>query len=135
MKRLLATLSLGVFAAALDLSVLSPALPALGHDFGIATNDFAWVFTIYLLVTVPSIAIASTLADRYGRRSVYLACIALFGAGSVLAIASPTYAIFLIARAVQALGAGGIFPVATAAIGDVVPQERRGAALATVASR
>lgn len=134
MKPLLWTLALGVFAGALDLSVLAPALPALGRDFGVATGDLAWVFTLYLLVTVLSIALASALADRYGRRPVYLACIALFAVGSVLAIASPNYGIFLAARAIQALGAGGIFPVATAAIGDVVPAERRGAALGLVAA-
>lgn len=134
MKPLLYTLALGVFAGALDLSVLSPALPALGHDFSVPTANLAWVFTLYLLVTVVSIAVASTLADRYGRRSVYLGCIACFFAGSVLAIAAPNYGIFLAARALQALGAGGVFPVATAAIGDVVPRERRGAALGMVAA-
>jgi len=133
-NRLLWTLALGVFAGALDLSVLSPALPALGRDFHIATGDLAWVFTLYLLVTVLSIALASTLADRYGRRSIYLACISLFAAGSIVAIAAPTYQIFLLARAIQALGAGGIFPVATATIGDVIPTARRGAALGIVAA-
>jgi MFS family permease len=133
-NRLLVTLSLGVFAGALDLSVLSPALPALGRDFSVQLGDLAWVFTIYLLVTVLSIALASTLADRYGRRPVYLACLALFALGSIVAIAAPNYTIFLFARALQALGAGGIFPVATATIGDVVPAQRRGAALGIVAA-
>jgi len=133
-NRLLATLALGVFAGALDLSVLSPALPALGRDFTVHIADLAWVFTLYLLVTVVSIALASTLADRYGRRPVYLACIALFAAGSVVAIAAPSYGVLLLARAIQALGAGGIFPVATATIGDVVPAQRRGAALGIVAA-
>jgi EmrB/QacA subfamily drug resistance transporter len=134
MNRLLWTLALGVFAGALDLSVLSPALPAIGREFAVQTSDLAWAFTIYLLVTVASIALASTLADRYGRCPVYLACIGLFAAGSVLAIVAPSYLIFLIARAIQALGAGGIFPVATATIGDVVPAQRRGAALGMVAA-
>jgi MFS family permease len=133
-KRLLLTLSLGVFAGALDLSVLSPALPALGRDFAVETGDLAWIFTLYLLVSVVAIAAAATLADRYGRRVVYLGCIVLFAAGSVLAISAPSYGVFLFARAVQALGAGGIFPVATAAIGDAVPAERRGAALGMVAA-
>jgi MFS family permease len=132
--RLLVTLGLGVFAGALDLSVLSPALPAIGRDLSVQTSDLAWIFTLYLLVTVVSIAIASTLADRYGRRVVYLGCIGLFAAGSIVAIVAPTYGILLFARALQALGAGGIFPVATAAIGDVVPAERRGAALGMVAA-
>lgn len=131
---MLLTLALGVFAGALDLSVLSPALPALGRSFGVTTGDLAWVFTLYLLVTVASIAIASTLADRYGRRVVYITCVALFAAGSALAVVSHDYTVFLMARAIQALGAGGIFPVATAAIGDVVPKERRGTALGLVAA-
>lgn len=131
---LLITLGLGVFAGALDLGVLSPALPALGKTFAVETADLAWVFTIYLLVTIASIAIASTLADRYGRRPVYVACVALFAAGSLVAILSHSFGTFLFARALQALGAGGIFPVATAAIGDVVPKERRGAALGLVAA-
>jgi MFS family permease len=133
-NRLLWTLSLGVFAGALDLSVLSPALPALGREFGVQVGDLAWVFTLYLLVTVVSISLASTLADRYGRRPIYLACLALFAAGSVVAITAPNYTVFLFARALQALGAGGIFPVATATIGDVVPATRRGAALGIVAA-
>jgi MFS family permease len=131
---LLLTLALGVFAGALDLGVLSPALPALARQFHVATGNLAWIFTLYLLVNVASIAIAGTLADRYGRRPVYISCVALFVAGSIVAVAAPSYAVFLAARAIQALGAGGIFPVATAAIGDVVPKERRGAALGLVAA-
>ncbi len=134
MKPLLWTLGLGVFAGALDLSVLSPALPAIAREFSVATGDLAWIFTLYLLVTVLSIAVAAAMADRYGRRPVYLACLSLFAVGSVLAIVAPSYGFFLAARAIQALGAGGIFPVATAAIGDVVPPERRGAALGLIAA-
>jgi EmrB/QacA subfamily drug resistance transporter len=131
---LLVTLGLGVFAGALDLGVLSPALPALGAAFGVGPRDLAWVFTLYLLANVVAIPIASKLADQRGRRPVYIACVGIFAAGSVLAIAAPSYGIFLFARAIQAAGAGGIFPVATAAIADRVPLERRGAALGLVAA-
>jgi MFS family permease len=131
---LLLTLALGVFAGALDLGVLSPALPAIGRAFAVPTGDLAWVFTLYLLVTVVSIAIASTLADRFGRRVVYMSCIGLFAFGSVVAVAAPSYGVLLLARALQALGAGGVFPVATAAIGDVVEPQRRGSALGAVAA-
>jgi EmrB/QacA subfamily drug resistance transporter len=131
---LLVTLGLGVFAGALDLGVLSPALPALASAFGIGPRDLPWVFTLYLLATVVSIPVMTKLADRNGRRPIYIACVAIFAAGSVLAIAAPNFTVFLIARAIQAFGAGGIFPVATAAIADRVPPERRGAALGLVAA-
>jgi EmrB/QacA subfamily drug resistance transporter len=133
-KPLLLTLGLGVFAGALDLGVLSPALPRIGQQFGVPTGGLAWVFTLYLLVDVASIAIASTLADRIGRRPVYVGCITLFALGSIVAIAAPSYGMFLFARALQALGAGGIFPVAAATIGDVVEPEKRGSALGLVAA-
>ena len=131
---LLITLGLGVFAGALDLGVLSPALPALGATFGLGAHDLAWVFTLYLLANVVAIPLMTKLADRYGRRPIYIACVSVFAAGSVLAIAAPTFAVFLVARAIQAAGAGGIFPVATAAIADRIPQERRGSALGLVAA-
>jgi MFS family permease len=92
------------------------------------------VFTLYLLANVVAIPIMTKLADAYGRRPIYIACVSIFAAGSVLAIAAPTFPIFLLARAIQAAGAGGIFPVATAAIADRVPLERRGAALGLVAA-
>jgi EmrB/QacA subfamily drug resistance transporter len=125
---------LGVFAGALDLGVLSPALPALRSAFGVGTREIAWVFTLYLLANVVAIPITAQLADRYGRRPIYILCVGTFAAGSLLAILAPTFDVFLTARAIQAAGAGGIFPVATAAIGDCVPQERRGAALGLVAA-
>lgn len=131
---LLVTLGLGVFAGALDLGVLSPALTALGASFGVGARELPWVFTLYLLANVVSIPIMTSLADRHGRRPIYIACVAIFAAGSVVAIAAPSFPIFLFARAVQAFGAGGIFPVAAAAIGDRVPAERRGAALGLVAA-
>jgi EmrB/QacA subfamily drug resistance transporter len=131
---LLLTLGLGVFAGALDLGVLSPALPALGSTFGVGARELAWVFTLYLLANVVSIPIMTKLSDRNGRRPVYIACVTIFALGSLLAITAPSFGIFLTARAIQALGAGGIFPVATAAIADRVPQERRGAALGLVAA-
>ena len=126
---LLLTLALGVFAGALDLGVLSPALPAIAHGFGIAPRDVAWVFTLYLFANVVSIPIMTKLSDVVGRRAIYTACVAIFAVGSVLAIVAPSFGIFLLARGIQAAGAGGIFPVATAAIADRVPVERRGSAL------
>lgn len=131
---LLLTLGLGVFAGALDLGVLSPALPSLAHAFGVVTGDLSWIFTVYLLVDVAAIVIAGALADRYGRRTIYMLSVATFALGSLVTILAPSYGYFLLGRAIQALGAGGLFPVATAAIGDVVPPSRRGAALGAIAA-
>jgi MFS family permease len=126
---LLLTLALGVFAGALDLGVLSPALPAIAKQFAVARRDVAWVFTLYLFANVVSIPVMSKLSDTYGRRSIYIVCVSIFAVGSVFAIFAPSFGFLLLARAIQAAGSGGIFPVAAAAIADRVPQERRGSAL------
>jgi EmrB/QacA subfamily drug resistance transporter len=126
---LILTLALGVFAGALDLGVLSPALPALAKSFSVAPRDVAWTFTLYLFANVVSIPVMTKLSDRYGRRSIYTLCVSIFAVGSVLAIVAQDFHVFLLARAIQAAGSGGIFPVATAAIADRVPIERRGSAL------
>jgi MFS family permease len=60
---LLVTLALGVFAGALDLGVLSPALPGLAHTFVIPGRDVAWVFTLYLFANVVSIPVMTKLSD------------------------------------------------------------------------
>jgi MFS family permease len=65
---------------------------------------------------------------------IYIGCILIFLAGSALAIIAQDYGMFLLARAIQALGAGGIFPVATAAVADRVDPSRRGMALGLIAA-
>jgi len=129
---LLLTLALGVFAGALDLSVLSPALPSIGREFHTSLRDGALLYTVYLLAYVVSIAPTVKLADSYGRRPVYLGSLTLFAIGSAIAALAPSFELLLIGRAIQALGGGGIFPVATATIADRIPLERRGGALGII---
>jgi MFS family permease len=126
---MLLTLGLGVFAGALDLGVLSPALAKIAKTFAVAPRDGAWLFTLYLFANVVSIPVMSKLSDSYGRRLLYIACVSIFAVGSVVAIFSANFPVLLLARAIQAIGAGGIFPVAAAAVADSIPAERRGSAL------
>ena len=68
----------------------------------------------------------SILPDRYGRRDIYLLDIALFALGSLVVATAPNFWVLLSGRAIQAVGAGGILPVASAVIGDIFPPKRRG---------
>ncbi|NLA26416.1 MAG: MFS transporter, partial [Firmicutes bacterium] len=75
------------------------------------------------------------LADRYGRKLIYLFSIFLFGLGSLfcgLSQATGSFSLLLIARSIQAIGGGGILPVATAEFGTTFPPEKRGLALGLV---
>ena len=74
------------------------------------------------------------LSDIYGRKIVYIIDILLFGVGSVITVTSFSFEMLLLGRAVQGMGAGGIFPVASAYIGDVFSPEKRGGALGILGS-
>ena len=67
-----------------------------------------------------------------GRRAVFAQSLGLFAAGSLLVAAAPSFELLLLGRAIQAFGAGGIFPVASAVIAETVPEERRGRTLGLI---
>ena len=67
-----------------------------------------------------------TIRHIWARKSIYILDIILFAIGSLITITSISFEMLLIGRAVQGVGAGGIFPVANAFIGDIFPPEKRG---------
>ncbi len=128
----LMVLFFGVLMAALDIAIVGPALPALREHFQIDARAASWMFVIYVLFNLVGTPFIAKLSDRFGRRMLYTASIALFGLGSLIVVAAPVYAVVLAGRAIQGLGAGGIFPVASAVIGDTFPPEKRGSALGLI---
>ena len=126
---------LGLFIGALDTGIVTPARPALPGDLGTGEKTGGWIITIYTLAYAAAIPVMGKLADRSGRKYVYLASILLFGVGSLLCGLAQDVGSFwmlLAARAVQAVGGGGIVPVATAEFGTTFPPEKRGLALGLV---
>ena len=130
--RVLLVLFTGVLIGALDIAIVGPALPAIQADFDLDSRALSWIFNIYILFHLLGAPLLAKLSDRYGRRSVYMANITLFAAGSLVVASAPSFGVLLLGRAIQAFGAGGIFPVAAAVIGDTFPAERRGRALGLV---
>lgn len=136
-KRLITLLIflLGIFMGAIDSGIVSPAREVIKNSFGIPESLGVWVITIYTLVYAVSMPIVSKLSDRYGRKRVYLLSIIIFAVGSILCGLSNFYGNFtflLIARVIQAIGGGGIMPIANAFIGNSFPPEKRGTALGFV---
>lgn len=128
-RRLLGVLFLGTLLAALDIAVVGPALPALREAFGLDSRAVGWTFTAFVLANLAGLPIMAALSDRLGRRTVYLADVALFALGTLVVVTAPSFGVLLAGRVVQGLGASGIFPVATAVVGDTFPEETRGRAL------
>lgn len=117
--------SLPMFMATLDNLVMTNALPVLHAELGASIEQLQWFVNAYTLVFASLILVASALGDRFGRRTVFVAGIVLFGVGSVLAALSTDPAQLIAARAVQGLGAAGVMPLSLALISGAVPPRRR----------
>jgi MFS family permease len=122
----------GVLLGALDIAIVGPALPAIREAFTVDSRALSWVFNVYILVALVAAPFVAKLSDSQGRRTVYVTCVLLFGAGSALVALAPGFGWLLVGRAVQACGAGGLLPVASAVVADTVPVERRGRALGLI---
>lgn len=133
-NQILLVLFIGVLMSALDIAIVAPALPSIQSFFGVGDRVLAWTFTIYVLFNLISTPIMAKLSDMFGRRSVYVMDVALFATGSLIVALSPQkfFSVLLLGRALQGFGAGGIFPIASAVIGDTFPPEKRGGALGLI---
>ncbi|MET0401677.1 MAG: MDR family MFS transporter [Cystobacter sp.] len=117
-------LALGLFTAALEMTVVSTAMPAVVSDLG-GLHNYAWVFTAYMLASTITVPIYGKLADLYGRKPVLLFGIALFLVGSIASGLSTSMEVLIAFRILQGLGAGAIQPVAVTVVGDLYTLEQR----------
>jgi EmrB/QacA subfamily drug resistance transporter len=133
-NQVLLVLFLGVLMGALDIAIVAPALPSIQKYFGIGDRLLTWTFSIYVLFNLIGTPLMAKLSDTFGRRSIYVMDVTLFALGSLVVALSPQniFWVLLVGRALQGLGAGGIFPVASAVIGDTFPPEKRGSTLGLI---
>ncbi len=131
-NQILLVLFIGVLMGALDIAIVGPALPALRAAFNVDDRALSWIFMIYVLFNLVGTPLMAKLSDTFGRRSIYVIDVILFALGSLVVALGQNFAMVLIGRAIQGLGAGGIFPVASAVIGDTFPPEKRGSALGLI---
>lgn len=123
---------LGIFIGAMDDGIVSPARTIIADALNISADVSIWMITIYTLVYAVVMPISGKLADRYGKKKLFVISIAIFGIGSALSGMSDyfnSYSFLIIARVIQAIGGGGIMPIATAFIGESFPKAKRGSAL------
>ncbi|MET7582384.1 MULTISPECIES: MFS transporter [Streptomyces] len=110
------------FMVALDFSVLNVALPVLGADLGLSTSGLQWAVTAFALPSGGFLLLFGRIADLYGRRRLFLAGLALFGASSLLATLAWDPASFLAGRALQGLGAAVIVPTGMSLLTTTFPE-------------
>jgi DHA2 family multidrug resistance protein-like MFS transporter len=119
----LAAVQLAVLAVGLDITVLSVALPTLATALHASESDLQWFAAGYTLVLAAAMLPAGLLGDRYGRKKIMLAALALFAAGSLACAYAPSAGAFLAARLALGLAGAGVVVMAVSAV--VVLSARR----------
>jgi EmrB/QacA subfamily drug resistance transporter len=116
---------LALFLGALDQTVVGVALPTIVAQLG-GSDLYTWTVTAYLLTSTISIPIYGKLSDLYGRKPLLLAGIVIFLVGSALSGLSQNMTQLILFRAIQGVGAGSLFPIVLAVIGDLFTPAERG---------
>ena len=121
---ILSGLMAGMFLAALDQTIVASSIRTIADDLnGLSLQ--AWATTAYLITATITTPLYGKLSDLYGRKPFFLTAIVLFLIGSALSAAAHSMYELAAFRAVQGLGAGGLFSLALAILGDIVsPRER-----------
>jgi EmrB/QacA subfamily drug resistance transporter len=123
--RVVVGIMLCMLLAALDQTVIIPAVPAIARDLH-SYGHLAWIVTAYLLTSTAATPIFGKLSDTYGRRALIIPAIAIFIVASGLCAISTSLPELILFRGLQGIGGGGLFAMAQAAIADVVSPRERG---------
>lgn len=122
----------GGFITILNQTILSPALPSIMREFGITASLGQWLTTGFMLVNGIMVPITAYLIDRFSTRALFLTSMSVFCLGTILAGFAPTFSLLLLARILQAFGAGIQMPLGSVTMMRLFPVEKRGIAMGLV---
>jgi Major Facilitator Superfamily len=114
-----------VFLAALDVTIITTALPTISEYFH-SDAGYTWIGSGYLLANAASTPIWGKLSDIWGRKPILLCAAGIFFLGSALAGGSTSIAMLIAARAIQGIGGGGLIILSNICIGDLFSVRNRG---------
>ena len=123
-KLVFGIVSIGLFMASIDQTIVATALPDIERDLRASVNWSAWTITIYALGQVIAMPMAGKLSDIYGRKTVFLVATAVFTISSLCCGFAGNIVVLLIPRFIQALGGGAFMPSATGIVSDHFGAER-----------
>jgi EmrB/QacA subfamily drug resistance transporter len=122
---IMGAIMLALFLGALDQTIVGPVLPKISTELK-GADLYTWVVSAYLVTSTAAIPVYGKLSDFFGRKPALLVGIVLFLIGSVLSGLSQTMWELIFFRGVQGLGAGALFPISLAVIGDLFTPAERG---------
>ncbi len=126
----LGLVSVATFMLLLDITVVNTALPAIREDLDASFTDLQWVIDAYALTLAAFVLVTGSLADRLGRRRVFVAGLVIFTISSLAAGFANDATTLNVARAVQGVGGAAMFAVSLALIAQEFPPGRaRGTAM------
>jgi EmrB/QacA subfamily drug resistance transporter len=120
--------------ASLDNLVVTTALPTIRDQFHTTLENLEWTVDAYTLTFAVLLLGAAILGDRFGRRNVFIAGIAVFTIGSALAALSTSPGMLVVSRVIQGIGGSVIFPLSLTLVVQGVEPRRRGAAIAALSA-
>ncbi len=123
-RTILIGLMAGMLLAALDQTIVSTSIRVIADDLQ-GLSAMAWVTTAYLITSTVTTPLYGKLSDIYGRRPMFITAISIFIAGSLLCTFATSMYELAAFRAVQGIGAGGLFSMALAILADIVPPRER----------
>jgi EmrB/QacA subfamily drug resistance transporter len=118
----------GTFILLVDVTIVTVALPDMARSLDTSLPDLQWVLSVYALVLAALVLTAGSIADRIGRRAVYLGGLAIFAAASLVCGLSGSVGVLVAARGVQGLGAAAMFATTMALISNTYEGRDRGVA-------
>ncbi|CAI6043876.1 unnamed protein product [Clonostachys chloroleuca] len=133
LRRLRIILGLGTITSPLTATIYLPLLPLLRHQFSVSAQAINLTLTLYIIFQAISPVIFGPFSDAYGRRPIYLLTLGLYVLGNIgLAANRDNYAVLLVLRAVQSLGASAAYAISFGVVADVCEPNERGRMLGPV---
>jgi EmrB/QacA subfamily drug resistance transporter len=124
----LVTVCLGAFMLLIDVSIVNVALPKMTEELHSSFTSLQWVVDMYALVLASLLMVAGSLGDRFGHRWLYIAGLSVFALASLACGLAPNVAVLITSRAVQGIGAAGMFTATTALLSAAYQGRDRGTA-------
>ncbi len=119
------SLCIALFLAALDMTIITTALPAIAGHFSASTSGYTWVGSAYLLACAASVPLWGKFSDVWGRKSVILLANVIFLIGSLLCGVSVTLGMLIGGRVIQGVGGGGLIILVNIVISDLFSMRER----------
>ncbi|KIW20081.1 hypothetical protein PV08_00656 [Exophiala spinifera] len=119
------SLCMALFLSALDVTIITTALPTIAEHFHASTSGYTWVGSAYLLANAASVPLWGKLSDIWGRKPMILFANVIFMAGSLIAGVSNSMGLLIGGRAIQGVGGGGLVILVNICIADLFSMRDR----------